>query len=33
MTSETFFSVGEDAIPTLKRRDYKDPPIVAYETD
>ena len=33
MTSETFFSAGEDAIPTLKRRDYKDPPIVAYETD
>ena len=34
MTSETFFTVGErDTAPTLKRRDYKDPPLVAYEED
>ena len=33
MTSETFFTVCEDMTPTLKRRDYKDPPLVAYEED
>lgn len=33
MTVETFFSVGVDIVPTLKRRDYKDPPMVCFPED
>ena len=33
MTVETFFSMETDLMPTLKMRDYKDPPVIVYEAD
>lgn len=33
MTVETFFSVEEEKVPTLKARDYKDPQAVCYAID